>query len=359
MMRARAQLCQALRGELAANEIAALLPAAVQEGIDGWLAPLCFQGEALARWEAAQREAQLARTRKRHALAQVVRALNKRNIPFLVLRGFAVADRYWEARSDARPISDVDVLVEPAKLLEAKDALWRLGFRPHPLYKDMFLRGDVQVDLHWEPLGFARIRAWARMSSLRFAHLWEMRERWEVLGEPAWAIAPEADLVYLAFHALKHSLERLVWLWDLVLVSRKVQANGGWDKVLAFARTHNLMRPLFFALAYIHRHLAAPVPEAVLHEARPKMSRAEQRLLARVLAHETPPFLAERIFARMQPGFAARMDFWRETIWPSYEVRAQIAGAGCVKCNFIRKRLKQALRWAWDTVRAPVAKTSG
>ena len=275
------------------------------------------------------------------------------------MRGFAVADRYWEGQSEARPVSDVDVLVEPAKLLEAKDALWRLGFRPHPLYKDMFIRGDVQVDLHWEPLGFARIRSWARMSSLRFAHLWETREEWKVLGEPAWALQPEADLVYLAFHALKHSFERLVWLWDIALVARKVHARNGWQKTIAFARAHNLTRPLFLALSYAARHLAAPVPDAVLQAVRPKMSRAEARLYARVLAHETPPFLAERIFARMQPNLAARMDFWRETIWPAYEVRAQIAGAGCVKCNFIRKRLKQALRWAWDFVRAPVAKTSG
>ena len=355
----RARLCQALRGELPAAEVRRLMPAAVREGVDGWLAPECFTGEALARWEQAHREARLALARKRHALAQIVRAFTRRELPFVVLRGFAVADRYWGARAETRPISDLDLIVEPQRLLEAKDALWKLGFRPHPLYKDMFLRGDVQVDLHWEPLGFARIRAWERISPLRFAQLWDAREPWEVLGESAWAPAPELDLVYLAFHAVKHSLERLVWLWDLVLVAREVERRGGWTQVVRHARELRLARPAFLALSYAARHLGAPVPEEVRAALAPEMSRGERRLFARVLAHEVPPFLAERIFARMQPGFVARLDFWRETIWPAYEVRAQIAGSGCVKCNFIRKRLRQALRWAWDLVRAPAARTNG
>ncbi|MDQ6994339.1 MAG: hypothetical protein Q9M18_01935, partial [Mariprofundaceae bacterium] len=51
--------------------------------------------------------------------------------------------------------------------------------------------------------------------------------------------------------------------------------------------------------------------------------------------------LAERLFARMQPDWKHRFNFWKETIYPTYEVRAQIAGGGCVKCSFIRTRIKQ------------------
>jgi hypothetical protein len=50
----------------------------------------------------------------------------------------------------------------------------------------------------------------------------------------------------------------------------------------------------------------------------------------------------------MQPDFRHRIEFWRETIYPRYEVREQVAaGSGCVKCNFTRKRLKQVFHAAW------------
>jgi len=49
----------------------------------------------------------------------------------------------------------------------------------------------------------------------------------------------------------------------------------------------------------------------------------------------------------MLPSFKHKLEFWRETIYPRQEIRAQVAGGGCVKCNFIRTRIKQVARAMW------------
>jgi len=350
MMPDRARLCQALRGELSAEAMRPLLPEAVREGVHLWLAARIAERDEESRrhWQRQRRIVELEAMRKRHALAQVARALNKKKIRFVLLRGWGVAVRHWGADAPLRPISDHDLLIAPEQFLLAKQALSEIGFRPDPIYKDIFVRGDVQLDLHWEPLGAARIRSWAKMSDLSFAHLIDKAECIFVEEEPVLVPEPAVELVFLCFHALKHSFERLVWLWDIALAARHIEKHSLWDAVQAKAEAHRLTRPLFYALSYAKAHLDAPAPAALLDAIRPAMGRGERRLFSRVMAHEVPPFLAERVFSRMQPSLGARIEFWRETIWPSYEVRAQIAGSGCVKCNFIRKRLKQALRWAWD-----------
>ncbi|RME83977.1 MAG: hypothetical protein D6771_05110, partial [Zetaproteobacteria bacterium] len=278
--------------------------------------------------------------------------LEKAGIRFLLLRGPAVGIRHWRDPV-LRPFGDLDLLVAPESFRAAKDALWNIGFRPDRVYAHLFVRGDVQLDLHREPLGIDRIRSWARLTPLRFDELWEHHESIVLEGCTVPVPAMERELAYLCFHALKHSFERLVWLWDIALAARAMDEDR-WQAFLAFVRAMRLERPCFYALSYAQAHLAAPVPDAVLGEIRPRMGRIEARLFARVMRHDVPPFLAERVFSRMQPGLAAKIAFWRETIWPAYEVRAQIAGSGCVKCNFIRKRLKQAARWALDLASAPL-----
>ena len=146
---------------------------------------------------------------------------------------------------------------------------------------------------------------------------------------------------------MKHSFERLVWLKDIALLANRIHESGKWDEVLQGIREYRLERPCFYALSYVKEHLKASVPEEVLEKIRPAMGFVERSLYRRHMNHEIIPFLAERLFARMQPDFSHRVRFWRETIYPRYEVRAQMVETGCVKCNFIRKRMKQLTKATW------------
>jgi len=300
------------------------------------------------------------RARAAHALilqqanARLLQHMRESGIPCITLRGRSLAETMYDPPA-SRPQTDMDLLVCEEDISAAKQVAVQSGFEPvdhHPL---LFIREDVLLDLHADPLDMERIHAWANLTPMRTQDFFTHAEQGELSGAPALLLHSRILLPYLCFHAMKHSFERLIWLWDIALLARKVQEQHQWDAVLEGIREYRLERPCFYALSYVHQHLDATVPEHLLAQIRPAMGWRERALFSRFMHHESIPFLAERLFARMMPDFRHRLSFWRETIIPRVEVRRQIAGEGCVQCQFIRKRLKQLLKLLWTLGREMLA----
>ncbi|MDT8376655.1 MAG: nucleotidyltransferase family protein [Mariprofundaceae bacterium] len=285
--------------------------------------------------------------RIRHTARQVFEALNRAGIPFVCMRGIAVVEELYGDMAPLRPVSDIDILLDEALMLDAKQVLWDIGFRPDQTYRNIYSRGEMHIDLHHEPLGIERIQAWQYLTPLRREDFFRYSEAGELADEKALLVHPRVNLPYLCFHAMKHSFERLIWLYDIALLANRVGEESRWSEVFEGIREQRLERPCFYALSYVNAHLGASVPEDLLESIRPGMGFIERTLFKRHMRHEVIPYLAERLFARMQPDLRHRIEFWRETIYPRHEVRAQMVQTGCVKCNFIRKRLKQLFRAAW------------
>jgi len=296
-------------------------------------------------------EMKLKYLRMQHACGRILLSLEQAGIPVICMRGVAVAEQLYGDLAALRPISDIDLLLDEGRMLDAKQVLWDVGFRPDPKYRNIYFRGDISIDLHHEPLGIERIRMWKYLTPLRIDGFMKYSETGMLAGEKAQLLHSRVNLPYLCFHAMKHSFERLIWLYDIALLANEVSEQNIWDEVLAGIQEYELERPSYYALSYVGAHLGAKVPEQLLESIRPDMGFVERNLFRRHMRHEVIPFLAERIFARMQPDFSHRVRFWRETIYPRYEVREQMVETGCVKCNFIRKRLKQLAKAAWFFVK--------
>jgi len=287
----------------------------------------------------------------RLALSQMLKQLNMAQIPVICMRGQAVAETLYEP-ANLRFYSDIDLLGRQENSLMLRQILGnQLDLKPAPNHPDMLVKEAVTLDLHYEPLGIARMDSWRHLTPLRAEDFFKYAETGELAGEQALIVHARVLLPYLCFHAMKHSFERLNWIYDIALLANSIEGELQWDEVLAGIREYRLERPCFYALSYAQAHLGASLPAGLLEEIRPEMDFIERRLFRRHMNHEVIPFLAERLFARMQPDFRHRIEFWRETIYPRREVREQIAGSGCVKCNFIRKRLKQLLKAAWLLMR--------
>ena len=278
------------------------------------------------------------------ATRQALAVAARHDIPVICLRGQALAQGLYGSPL-LRPQSDVDILVNPAHLKRLSDVLLADAFQPVPSCPALFRHGQILLDVHVDPIGIARIAARAHMTSLRATDFFRHATPGTLCGQPVLYPASEIMLPYLCLHALKHSFDRLIWLWDIALLAQRISEEGEWQEVQAGIVRFQLQRPCFFALSYVRRHMDASVPEALLHAIRPDMDWREQSLLARFLAHDIPPYLAERMFARMIPETRRRLDFWRETIFPAGEVRQQFSGTSdCAGCNFIRDRLGRMLR---------------
>lgn len=305
------------------------------------------QSEASVSAERELRAVYANHLRLRHTCGQILKAMHRADIAAICMRGLAVAERYYGELATLRPISDIDLMLDEARMLDAKQVLWDIGFRPNDKYRNLYQRGDMTVDLHHEPIGIERMASWQHITPLRAPDFFEHAESGTLAGTPAMLLKAEVELPYLCFHAMKHSFERLVWLYDIALLAHKVEERGEWEHVEQGILEYRLQRPCFYALSYVKEHLAAPVPDALLEAICPDMGWVERGLFRRHMAHQIIPYLAERLIARMQPDFRHRLAFWKETIYPRYEVREQMVTSGCVKCGFIRKRLKQLIKAGW------------
>ncbi len=283
--------------------------------------------------------------------AAILKCMRQSGIACITLRGQSIAELLYHPAT-LRPQTDIDLLVNENDIRAATQVVAQSGFKAVDHYPLLFFRNGVLLDLHADPLDMERIHTWKHLTPMRthdfFLHA---AEDGELAGVQALLPYPRVNLPYLCFHAMKHSFERLVWLWDIALLSRKVQKQQQWDAVLDGIREYRLQRPCFYALSYVHAHLGAPVPNNILESIRPQMDLRERSMYARFMRHEVIPFLAERLFSRMMPDFRHRMLFWKETVLPRGEIRAQIAGEGCIQCGFIRKRLKQLSKALWMLVK--------
>ncbi len=285
--------------------------------------------------------------RMRNTTSRVLRAYQDAKIPIICMRGVAVSEQLY-APSYLRPHTDIDILFDKKHLIMAKQVAGNnLHFRPINAYPMLFKQGDIPLDLHIEPIGSERIQAWKHITPLHTKDFFKYTHEGELAGEKALIVHERVLLPYLCFHALKHSFERLIWLYDITLLAKRIESKGLWDEALQGIIEYKLERPCFYALSYAKEHMGAPVTDKFLQHIKPKMGIIEKRLFKRFMNHEIIPYLAERLFSRMLPSLLHRIEFWRETIYPREEIRTQVAGGGCVKCNFIRTRLKQVGRALW------------
>ncbi len=285
--------------------------------------------------------------RLKNTTSRVLRAYNEANIPTICMRGVAVSETLYP-QSYLRPHTDIDILFDKKHLMMAKQVAGNnLHFRPINAYPMLFKLGDIPLDLHIEPIGSERIQAWKHITPLNVDDFFKYAKEGKLAGEKALLVHPRVMLPYLCFHALKHSFERLIWLYDIALLAKQVEKQGLWEGVLQGIHEYKLERPCFYALSYAKEHMDAPVTDEFLQHIKPKMGIIEKRLFKRFMNHAVIPYLAERLFSRMLPSLSHRIEFWCETIYPREEIRAQVAGGGCVKCNFIRTRLKQVGRALW------------
>jgi hypothetical protein len=102
--------------------------------------------------------------------------------------------------------------------------------------------------------------------------------------EQLYILSPEAQLLYLAAHAmLKHGSRSapLRWFYDLDLLVRFYSADINWDLILRQARLFQWSSSLYAALAQTHDYFNTRVPEQVLSTLSESRDRHGELILAK------------------------------------------------------------------------------
>ena len=135
---------------------------------------------------------------------QALRTLGRADVPCLVLKGGALARR-WYGDISLRPIADVDLLVPVSEAVRARQALMEAGYRggsrEPPTYHDLPLEmpgSPSSIELHYE------------LTDLQLPHpivFEDLHARAVALDGPdalVRTLGPEDTLVHLCIHVLRH-----------------------------------------------------------------------------------------------------------------------------------------------------------
>ena len=248
-------------------------------------------------------------------LTQVVRMLNRLEIPVVVLKGPDVAQRFYP-ESGLRPYSDIDILIHESDLAQVMALLKDRGYEDkneaddpdphrlhdcHGIFQRIFMNhttGHI-VEVHCdhlqiglEPVSMDKI--WTRSSEAKFA------------SASANVLEPHDLFVQLCVHLNRHGYERLVWFKDIDLLVR-----GGtmdWEQVTAKAEEQGCLGAVSYTLMLLPKVLGTPMPEGAV-----RLSTAQGRASRLLYQRMWPAKRVLRLEPQRQWRFRRLVQFAPET----------------------------------------------
>jgi hypothetical protein len=259
--------------------------------------------------------------------ALLIHALQQQGIHVLVLKGAALAEVVYRDIA-LRPMSDIDLLVQPRQLVEARQVLSALGFRLigmelHTGYTEEFRSEEtwckvgavnVAIDLHWGL--FNRLYYQNR---LPLDWLWKTAQPLQIDTTSTHTLGTSAQVLYLCAHLLlHHDGEGYLWFQDIAeIITAHPTLN--WEEILAQAEAWNLVIPLKYCLTVLADRWQVSIPKTVLtHLSRLEISPAETKLSRHLASRHLG--ISLRLFLADLSGAAnwqQRLRFAWNTLFPT------------------------------------------
>lgn len=222
-------------------------------------------------------------------LLRVQTRLRAEGIPMLFFKGQMLAQQAY-GNLGLRSCFDLDLFVQESDVLQVKQVLAGLGYRPEfPFLSHheadllrmeceyTFIRqdGQVRIDLQWRP------RARYFSFPVSSAALWSRAERVSLQGQEVDTFALNDLVLLLIVHGAKHTWHRLEQVCALAALAHRSPALD-WPGIERAARDHGAARMLYVAVQLVVTHFAAPVPADLT-------ARAAADRVATALAGNLPP----------------------------------------------------------------------
>jgi hypothetical protein len=206
---------------------------------------------------------QLALRRGARAVAQ----LRAADIDVLVLKGAASAILHY-GDVGARPMDDVDLLVDPRRLAAAIHALGASGWLE--LASQGPVAGPLRYGSHVEDADGNEIdiHAYALMQSADDADLWESCVPLDLMGVETRAPGPPEQLLLVCTHGLRWDVSTIRWAADAMAILRCTGSAFDWERLVQRTQARRLTVTVGHALAWLRESLDADVPEWVLRRLR-------------------------------------------------------------------------------------------
>jgi len=192
-------------------------------------------------------------------LEKVAEKFSENNIPFVLIKGFALR-RYYPSGC-VRPMSDIDLLIKIKDVLKSVEVLRKEGYHlsnKEDLKRQLDIHGELvwhnpennmKVEVHWDLINAKSAKKAANFDSdLVFRRVREL----EIEGVKVNTLSPQVELAHLMIHhVLHHNFKRLLWLVDVLLVLRSEEVDlNAFEECVKQLR---IERPIHYYLRCLHQ----------------------------------------------------------------------------------------------------------
>ena len=253
-------------------------------------------------------------------LSGLLEAMSEKGLEVLLLPGAALLPYYPDP--GCRPMDDIDILVRPGEFGAVKAFLHTRGFLNPARYEDLFVRGDLTLDLHEDLLNCSRISARQYAGWMDIAAVLRDSKPVVIEGVALSAMCREDMALYTSVHALRQGYSRFTWFLDMHFLLRE---NICWDSMLAKAQHYNLQRPMMYSMDFLSQWLHIELPSATpAWRENIKLSMAENYFLQKAFTGRCKGEWGDLLWAFNIAGFRCRFWFLVETLFPGPTVLLQV-----------------------------------
>ena len=258
-----------------------------------------------------------------HALNEILGPLNQTDIQVVLMQGISLLQQVYRDIG-LRPMSDMDIWVLPHQYAALADYLIGQGFERNGIYPDTFSKGEVLLDIHTRILWGDRIQSRDKLINLDQEEIFKNARIINVENTAALCLNPVDQFLYLSLHALKHNLERLIWLVDIkCLVAAWELAD--WQALMMRAEAMGQKATLFYMLFVLPRIFEFKLPaeiSAYLDDWNPNPF--ERRVLNRRINGSSIPTWSQLLLMSAGKGIRGRLALVKETLFPRPKILRQV-----------------------------------
>lgn len=258
-----------------------------------------------------------------HDLKEVLDHVNRKHVRVVLLQGMDLLHRLYDDIG-LRPLTDIDIWVLEKDYPAFTEVLSRQDYRRDPIYPNTFRKGSTTFDLHTHLLWADRIGARKLLLKKGEEDIYKEIRPVDIEGQEALILSSYDQVLYLSLHALKHHMNRLIWLMDIKSLLAK-WARQDWKALIQRARELEQEKTLSYILFLLTRlfHFQMP-PEAhrLMERKRPHI--LERRVLRGRIKGHALPFWAPVFLFSSEKGLRMRFSLVLESVFPRPEILGQM-----------------------------------
>jgi hypothetical protein len=258
-----------------------------------------------------------------HTLNEILKPLMQMQIQVVLMQGISLLQQVYRDIG-LRPMNDIDIWVMPKQHRDLVDCLFNQGFERNAIYPGTFSRGEVVLDIHTHFLGGDRIHNRELLINIGQEEIFKEARPVDSENTAGMRLHSADQFLYLSLHAVKHNLERLIWLVDIKSLVGSWEVSD-WNALFKRAEKLGQMHTLFYMIFILRHVFQLKLPSDILsyfESWRPNFF--ECRVLRRRINGQPISTWSQLLLITAGKRLPDRISFIRETLFPRAAILRQV-----------------------------------